>query len=120
MLKEITIQIRSVHELKKRLADQWQIIHPCNEKIHDPRTLAKQLALGLCVGVPDLIAISPQGKVHFCEFKSENGSLNKAQEEFQLWAIRANLPHSVVRSVSEALKVFTYWGAMRDPDVEAE
>jgi hypothetical protein len=63
-------------------------------------------------GVPDIIALSPEGKVHFMEFKTEIGALDKNQREFQLWCIRANLPHSVVRSVSEALRVFEFWGAI--------
>jgi hypothetical protein len=46
------------------------------------------------------------------EFKRGDGALDQAQQDFQLWAIKVNLPHSVVRSVSEAMKVFTYWGAI--------
>jgi hypothetical protein len=97
-MREITIQIKAVFELKKTLKDDWRFMHPPNEEVHDPRTVSKQMALGMLPGAPDLILFNPEGKAHFMEFKSENGALSKEQEDFQLWAIRANLPHSVVRS----------------------
>jgi VRR-NUC domain len=75
------------------------------------------MALGMLPGVPDLIAFSPQGKIHLMEFKSENGALSDEQEEFQMWAIKANVRHSVVRSVDEALRAFEFWGCI--PEREA-
>ena len=112
MIKEVTIQIKAVFDLRKMIKPEWQIIHAPNEEVQNPRTVSKQMALGMCPGCPDLLLISPEGKSHFMEFKSENGALDQAQRDFQLWAIRANLPHSVVRSVSEAMKVFRFWGAI--------
>lgn len=112
-MKEVLVHVKSVHALKQHLVDGWQVLHPPNEEAQDARRLAKLMAMGMLPGAPDLIVFSPEGKAHFLEFKSENGALSEAQERFQLWAIRANLPHSVVRSVEQALKVFQHWGAMR-------
>jgi hypothetical protein len=104
---EISIQIASIHAARQRgIRDGWQFIHPPNEEVHGGRAVAKQMALGMPPGVPDLIVFSPQGRPHFLEFKSENGALSKEQEDFQFWAIKANVRHSVVRSVEEALRVF--------------
>jgi VRR-NUC domain len=113
VIAEISIHIKAVHELRKRLLDGWIFWHTPNGELRDSaRALSKLTAMGMLAGVPDIVAISPEGKVHFLEFKSENGALDQAQRDFQLWAIRANLPHSVVRSVDEAMKVFRFWGAI--------
>ena len=112
IVHEISIQIKAIFELRKVIKDGWQICHPTNEEVQSARAVSKQLALGMLPGAPDIIAFSPEGKPHFMEFKSENGALDKEQRDFQLWAIRANLPHSVVRSVDEAAKVFEFWGCV--------
>jgi VRR-NUC domain len=84
------------------------------------RTLIRQQVGGAgdAARLPDLIIFSPEGKAHFMEFKSENGSLNEAQSNCQLWAIRGNVPHSVVRSVDEAMQVFNHWGCLKQPREE--
>jgi VRR-NUC domain len=112
MIAEISIQIKAVYEVRKVLRDGWILIHPPNEEVRSGRTLAKQMALGMHPGVPDLIVFSPKGKPHFMEFKTETGALNDAQEDFQFWAIKANVRHSVVRSVDEAMRVFEFWEAI--------
>jgi hypothetical protein len=112
MIAQVSIQIKAIFEVKKVLKDGWRIIHAPNEEVQNPRTVSKQMALGMLPGTPDIIAFSPAGKAHFLEFKSENGALDQAQRDFQLWAIRANLPHSVVRSVDEAVRVFEFWEAI--------
>jgi VRR-NUC domain len=114
MIAEIAIQIKAVHEIKKVLRDDWRICHPPNEEVQAARSLSKQQALGMLAGIPDLIAFSPEGKSHFMEFKTETGTLNEAQEDFQLWCLKHDLPHSVVRSVDEAMKVFHHWGAIKN------
>lgn len=114
MIAEISIHIATVHELRKGILDGWYFWHtPNGEWLRtDPRALSKLMAMGMLPGVPDLIVVSPKGRLHFLEFKSEDGTLSDAQEAFQLWAIRAALPHSVVRSVDEATRVFRHWGAI--------
>jgi hypothetical protein len=112
MIAEVSLQIKFVFDAKKLLGDGWKIIHAPNEECQTARIVSKQLALGMLPGCPDLIVFSPEGKPHFLEFKGENGALSKEQEDFQLWAIKANVPHSVVRSVGEAMRVFEFWGAI--------
>jgi hypothetical protein len=113
MIAEVSIQIKAIFALRKIIKDDWRFLHPPNEEVQNSRTVSKQLAFGMLPGVPDIIAFSPEGKVHFMEFKREDGALDDAQQDFQLWAIRANLPHSVVRSVDEAMRVFRFLGAIR-------
>jgi hypothetical protein len=110
---EVSIHIKALYEARQRgFKRGWVVVHPPNEEVRSGRSLSKQL--GLCVGVPDLIVFSPQGRPHFLEFKSENGSLDEAQDAFQLWAIAAGVRHSVARSVSEAMKVFEFWDCLKD------
>jgi hypothetical protein len=112
---EVSVHIKALYDARQRgFKDGWVIIHPPNEEVRSGRTLAKQMAMGMCPGVPDLILFDPRGKPHFLEFKSENGALNDAQEDFQFWAIAAGVRHSVVRSVSEAMKVFEFWGCLKE------
>jgi hypothetical protein len=113
MIAEISIHIASVHALRQNILDGWRFWHTPNGELRDsPRAFSKHVAMGVLPGVPDLIAVSPEGKLHFMEFKREGGALDETQRDFQLWSIRANLPHSVVRSVDEAMKVFRHWGAI--------
>lgn len=112
-MKEVLIHIRAVYALKQHLADGWLVLHPPNEQ-EDPRRRAKLMAMGLLPGAPDLLVFSPAGKVHCMEFKAANGALSEPQEQFQLWAIGAGVPHSVVRDVEAACTVFRGWGCMRD------
>jgi len=112
MIAEVSIQIKAIFELRKVIKPDRHIVHQPNEEVRGARTVSKQMALGMCIGAPDIIAFSPVGRPHFLEFKSENGTLDDAQRDFQLWAIRANVAHSVVRSVDEAMHVFEFWGAI--------
>lgn len=96
---EQPIPIAAIRELLESMLPGWVVMHPANE------------VLGMLPGAPDLVAFSPAGKPHFLQFKPETAALSEEQEAFQLWAIRANLAHSVVRSVDEAMKVFKFWGA---------
>jgi hypothetical protein len=114
-IHEISVHIKALYEARRRgFKRGWVVVHAPNEEVRSGRTLAKQMAMGMLPGVPDLILFNPQGRPHFMEFKSENGSLNKAQDDFQLWAIAAGVRHSVVRSVAEAMKVFEFWGCLKE------
>ena len=105
---EQPIPIAAVRELLKRIPPGWVVMHPAN----GPHATAKQTAVGLLPGAPDLVVFSPAGKPHFLQFKPGAAALSEEQEAFQLWAIRANLAHSVVRSIDEAMRVFKFWGVI--------
>lgn len=78
---ESTIQIKAVFDMRKVLKPAWRAWYtPNGEFCENPRKLSKLMAMGMLPGVPDLIVVSPEGKLHFLEFKSENGSLSDAQE----------------------------------------
>jgi hypothetical protein len=113
MISEITIHMATVHALRRDILDGWRFWRTPNGELRESaRAFSKYVAMGVLPGVPDLILVSSEGKLHFMEFKREDGTLSREQEDFQLWAIRASLPHSVVRSVGEAMKVFRHWGAI--------
>jgi hypothetical protein len=115
MATELQIHIGAVYALRQRIKPDWQYFHPANGEVRDPRQGAKLKAMGVVPGTPDLVMLSPEGRPHFMEFKRATGAVSAPQQEFMLWAIRANVPHSVVRSVEQALSVFEFWGAVRDP-----
>lgn len=71
--------------------------------------VAKAKGLGLVVGFPDLIVVSPDG-VGFIEIKAEGGSLSKDQRETldALKALGANI--GVCRSIEDARETLARWG----------
>jgi hypothetical protein len=64
-------------------------------------------------GWPDLILFDPSGKLHALELKRLGEVLTDEQSDFQTWCIARGVPHSVSRSVDQALEVLDAWGALR-------
>ena len=113
MISELSIHIAIVHWLRQHIQPGWKFWHTPNGELRDARQTAKFKALGVMAGVRDLTVVSPQGRLHFMEIKRENGALDTAQEDVQLFCIRAQVPHSVVRSINEAEKVFKFWDCVK-------
>jgi hypothetical protein len=99
--------------LRDHALPTWRWSHfPAGEK-RDVITGARLKRAGLMRGFPDLIIISPAGFFHGLELKRIGEDLTADQEQFQLWAIRHNIPHSVAYSFDEALAVLGAWGCLR-------
>ena len=111
--KEIELHM-AVADLLRRFARQdWRWSHfPAGEH-RDVRTAAKLKAMGVQRGWPDFTLFDPTGRLHALELKREGESLSEDQESFQEWAISHGVPHSVSRSVDEALAVLDAWGTLR-------
>ena len=60
-----------------------------------------------------LRSVRSAGPCYALELKREGETLCDDQEEFQTWCIASGVPHSVGRTVDEALAVLGAWGALR-------
>jgi len=99
--------------LREHALPSWRWSHfPAGER-RDIITGARLKRYGLARGWPDIILLSPTGRFHGLELKREGESLTEDQAEFQLWAIRHNVPHSVAFTFDEALAFLDTIGCLR-------
>ena len=111
--KEIALHM-SVADLLRRFArPDWRWSHFPSGELRDIKTASKLRAMGLARGWPDFVLIDPSGRLHALELKRQGETLADDQEAFQEWCIAHGVPHSVTRSVDEALTVLNAWGALR-------
>ena len=111
--KEIALHM-SVADLLRRFARlDWRWSHFPSGEHRDVRTAAKLKAMGVQRGWPDFTLFDPTGRLHALELKREGETLTDDQEDFQIWCIARGVPHSVSRSVDEALMVLDAWGVLR-------
>jgi len=85
---------------------------PAGER-RDVITGARLKRFGLQRGWPDVQLISPAGRFHGLELKRSGETLTEDQEQFQLWAIRHGIPHSVADSFDQALAFLDAIGCLR-------
>ena len=74
-----------------------------------PWKMLRYKMAGLWPGVPDLVLISRDGRVHFMEVKSESGVLSDYQKRFKALCTLNSWPYAVVRSVDEAIAAVKGW-----------
>jgi VRR-NUC domain len=110
--KEIAVHM-AVADLLRRLArPEWKWSHfPAGEH-RDIRTAAKLKAMGVQRGWPDFILISPTGKLHALELKRVGQSLTPEQQCFQEWCDKQAVPHAVARTILDAMRFLSAWGAL--------
>ncbi len=113
MQSELRLHVAIVDVLRRFGSPQWFWFHPANGEKRDARAAAKLRAMGVRPGVADLLLIAPSGQLHAIEIKRRDGALSDEQREFAEWCTGNNVPHAVVRSIDEALAVFTRWGCLR-------
>ncbi len=65
--------------------------------------------MGLRKGWPDIQLVSPAGVYHGLELKRRGEDLTLEQQDFQSWAIRNGVAHSVADSFDDALKILDFW-----------
>lgn len=91
----------------------WQFWATPNAARRSPRLGAELKRQGMRAGVGDISALSPDGRYHELELKSERGRLSPAQRE----RVRTmnDLGHSmeVAYGLDEALAKLMAWGAIR-------
>lgn len=111
--KEVVLHIQIAGFLCDHCLPYWAWWHTPNGGLMSPATGAKLKAMGVKAGVPDLLLIAPDNKIHFLEIKKLGGKLSPDQEEFRLECIRRGRPHAVVETLDQALAVLDDWGAIR-------
>ena len=67
-------------------------------------------ACGLRAGVADLVVMSPDGRAHFLEVKTETGRLSESQIRFAELCIKRGWKYEVARTVDEAVEIVRKWG----------
>jgi VRR-NUC domain len=115
--KEIQLHLTVADLLRRFARPNWQWSHFPSGELRDIRTASKLKAMGTKMGWPDIILFDPTGKLHALELKREGETLSDNQEEFQEWCIAHGVPHSVSRSVDEALAVLDVWGGVARQDL---
>ncbi len=111
--KELALHMAVADVLRRFARPEWRWSHFPSGELRDIKTASKLRAMGLARGWPDFVLIDPSGRLHALELKREGETLTDDQEAFQEWAIARGVPHSVIRSVDEALMVLGAWGALR-------
>jgi hypothetical protein len=110
---ELQLHMAVADVLRRYAKPDWRWSHFPSGEHRDVRTAAKLKAMGVQRGWPDFVLLDPSGRLHALELKRQGETLSDDQEAFQEWAIARGVPHSVVRSVDEALAVLDAWGALR-------
>jgi hypothetical protein len=106
------MQIAVADALRVACASGWLWTHfPAGELRH-PAVAGQLKAMGLNPGWPDIMLLSPLGLFHALELKNGNKPLSTAQEAFRDACVARRVPWAVARSVDEALRVLTRWGAI--------
>lgn len=72
-----------------------------------PREAAQMKNRGVVAGFPDLMVLHWNGKTDFLELKTEDGRLSDEQFDIHSKLTARQYPVHVVRSVDEAVRVFT-------------
>jgi hypothetical protein len=111
--KEITLHMSVAEVLREHALPTWRWSHfPAGEH-RNIQTAARLKRMGLQKGWPDFVLVPPAGRLHCLELKRIGEKLSDEQEDFQLWCIRHNIPHSVAFAFDEALAVLDAWGCLR-------
>jgi hypothetical protein len=111
---EYQLQIAVASHLRLCADKAWRWTHFPAGEIRDRRTGAKLKAMGLQPGWPDIIAIDPEGKVHFLELKRKGGRLSEEQDRFMAWCVIHAIPYEVADNINDALKVLESWGLIQN------
>ena len=111
--KEIALHMAIADTLRRFIRPDWRWSHYPAGELRNPRTAAKLKAMGTMPGWPDLLVLSPPGRLHGLELKRQGEDLSEAQEAFQTWAIAHGVPYSVAWSIEEALAVLGAWDCLR-------
>jgi hypothetical protein len=118
---ETRLQQAIVQFLMQDAADGLVWWHCPNEYRASPRELGFRKSMGVVAGVPDLAFILPSGQSAFMEIKrsadklrgKRAGILSAEQRDF-LRAVEARgCLTAVVRSIDEAIRTLTAWGALK-------
>lgn len=106
---EAQIHKAIVSYLNLEMTGGWLWFHPANGEARTPQTGAKLKAMGVRPGIPDLVFVSPNGRVHFMEIKRPGAVLNLAQRQIADWCEARQVPFQIARSVDDAKQILDEW-----------
>lgn len=98
---EATIH-RSIRQWLGVVLPEAMVIHIPNEGKRSESEGARQKALGLTPGMPDLMILMPGERTIFLEVKNQSGRLRPEQKAVCAELERMRYPVAVVRSIEEA------------------
>jgi hypothetical protein len=111
--KELKLQFSVAKFLKGYCYADWRYTHFPAGELRDAKTGAKLKRMGLKAGWPDFQIVSPKGLFHALELKRVGEDLNDNQDEFAAWCCAHGIPHAVVNTFKDAVKVLNDWGCLR-------
>lgn len=106
-------QIAIVDHWRVRAADGWRMWHTPNGGVRDKRVASKLKAMGVLPGVPDLLLLSPEGRLHGLELKAGRNVPTPEQEAFGIAMQSAGLPWEWSRELNRSLSILEGWGALK-------
>jgi hypothetical protein len=109
---EFQIQCAVADLLRVGCAPGWLWNHFPAGELRTDETGARLKRAGLQPGWSDLVLVGPTGVHYWLELKQEKGKLSEAQWTFATQMHLRGVPHRVARSVKEAEKILTEWGAI--------
>jgi hypothetical protein len=111
--KEIKLHFEIARFLDRFLHRDWRYSHfPAGEK-RDEITGKKLKRMGLKPGWCDFQLLAPSGLYHGLEIKRQGESLDDAQEEHASFCRKNGIPHAVVDTFKDAVKILNAWGCLR-------
>jgi hypothetical protein len=110
---ELCLHLAIADLLRRFIRSEWRWGHYPAGEHRDIRTAAKLRAMGVQRGWPDLMLFDGAGRLHALELKRQGETLTEDQAAFAAWCVGAGVPHAVVRSTDEALRILSAWGALR-------
>jgi hypothetical protein len=111
--KELALHLAVADVLRRFSRPDWRWAHYPAGEHRDVRTAAKLKAMGVQRGWPDFVLFDPSGRLHALELKRRGETLSEDQLAFEAWCAAHAVPHSVARTVDEAMAVLSGWGALR-------
>ena len=110
---EAALQRAVFEHLRWRGVPGWRIWSTPNAARRSPRLGAELKKQGMTAGVGDISALSPDGRYHELELKTERGRLSPAQRK-RLEAVAATgCRAEVAYGLDDALRKLQAWGAIR-------
>lgn len=110
---EAQLQRAVFEHLRWRGKTGWQFWATPNAARRSPRLGAELKRQGMTAGVGDISALSPDGRYHELELKTERGRLSQAQRVRLKAVATTGCRAEVAFGLDDALRKLTAWGAIR-------
>lgn len=106
---EQKLHISVVAFLGRALPPEIVLFHPANGGKRTKPEASLLKAMGVLPGVPDLVAIMPNGQAAFIELKAPGGQLSPEQAAVRTKLLAAGCAYAVCRTLDEVEATITRW-----------